>query len=115
MSEGATVPLPPPQNPEYLRGSLPRAPTIRLEFNKSRGKIVLSAAMQSEFKFDAGGHRCVAVRTDRHWGHGLDVNILGRDGHLLNVVTFACNPELPSFKTFQALSTEELVNSRPIN
>jgi hypothetical protein len=80
-----------------------------LEFNKSRGKIVLRAAMQSEFKFDAGGYRCVAVRSDRHWGHGLDVNILGRDGHLLNVVTFACNPELPSFKTFQALSTQELV------
>jgi hypothetical protein len=48
--------------------------------------------MQSEFKFDAGRYRCVAVRSDRPWGHGLNVDIRSDEGQLLNVIHFSCHP-----------------------
>jgi hypothetical protein len=65
--------------------------------------------MQSQFTFDAGGYRCVAVRSDVPWGHGLKVNIHSHDGLLLNVVKFACHPEFPSFEILQAMNTQQLV------
>jgi hypothetical protein len=65
--------------------------------------------MQSETTFEAGGYRCVAVRSDTPWGHGLKVNIHGYDGLLLNVITFACHPEFPSFEILQAMNTQQLV------
>ena len=65
--------------------------------------------MQDEFSFDAGGYRCVAVRSDRPWGHGLDVKLLDGTGNLLNAVSFACHPEFPDFEILQTMSSEQLV------
>ena len=65
--------------------------------------------MQNEIAFDAGGYRCVAVRSDHSWGHGLKVNVHNNDGLLLNVVTFACHPEFPAFEILQAMNTQQLV------
>jgi hypothetical protein len=65
--------------------------------------------MQTEFTFKAGGHRCVAVRSDRPWGHGLKVNIFGDRDRLLNVVTFCSHPEFPGHDILQAMNTEQLV------
>jgi hypothetical protein len=65
--------------------------------------------MQSEFTFEASGYRCVAVRSDRPWGHGLKVNIFCDQGRLLNVISFACHPEFPEYEILQAKNTEQLV------
>ena len=65
--------------------------------------------MPSEFAFDAGGYRCVGVRSDHAWGHGLKVNIFCEEGRPLNVITFACHPEFPDYETLQAMDTEQLV------
>jgi hypothetical protein len=65
--------------------------------------------MQNESAFEAGGYRCVAVRSDHSWGHGLKVNVHNHDGLLLNVITFACHPEFPSFEILQAMNTQQLV------
>jgi hypothetical protein len=65
--------------------------------------------MQNEITFEAGGYRCVAVRSDRSWGHGLKVNVHSNDGLLLKVVTFACHPEFSSFEILQAMNTQHLV------
>ncbi|MBR1145714.1 hypothetical protein [Bradyrhizobium sp. AUGA SZCCT0431] len=65
--------------------------------------------MQDEFKFDAGGYRCVAVRSDRPWGHGLDVKLFDGEGDLLNAISFVCHPEFPAFGILQTMNTEQLV------
>lgn len=65
--------------------------------------------MQDEFGFDAGGYRCMAVRSDRPWGHGLDVNLFDSEGSLVNAVSFAGHPEFPAFEILQAMNTEQLV------
>jgi hypothetical protein len=65
--------------------------------------------VSSEFAFDAGGYRCVGVRSDHAWGHGLKVNIFCEEGRLLNVIGFACHPEFPDYESLQAMDTEQLV------
>jgi hypothetical protein len=67
--------------------------------------------MENEFTFVAGQYRCVAVRCDRAWGHGLRVSIHdGHSGHLLNTVQFACHPEFAGYDQLQAMSTEQLIS-----
>ncbi len=65
--------------------------------------------MPDEFTFEAGGRRCIAVRSDRAWGNGLKVNIVGDEDQVVNVITFACYPELPGYEILQAMNTEQLV------
>jgi hypothetical protein len=65
--------------------------------------------MQSEFTFESGGHRGVAVRSDRPWGHGLKVNIFCEEGRLLNVIFFCCHPEFAAFDILQTMSTGQLI------
>jgi hypothetical protein len=66
--------------------------------------------MQSEFSYTVGGtsRRCRFARSDRHWGHAIDVQILGEDGEPLNRVVFACHPEYPAYDELQEKSTTEL-------
>jgi hypothetical protein len=65
--------------------------------------------MEREFTFESAGYRCVAIRSDRSWGHGLDVKIVGDDDQVLNTIYFSCHPEFPSHDILQAMSTEQLV------
>ena len=51
----------------------------------------------------------MSVRSDRPWGHGLKVNIFCDQGHILNVISFACHPEYPEYENLQAKTTEQLV------
>jgi hypothetical protein len=84
-------------------------PAFSLEISQSRVKITGVTSMQSEIPFEAGRYRCIAVRSDTLWGHGLKVSIHSSDGLLLNVVTFRCHPEFPSFEILQAMNTQQLI------
>jgi hypothetical protein len=70
------------------------------------------SAERHEFSFVsvAGvARRCVGVRSDAPWGHGLSITIFDEAGVALNKVKFHCHPEFPDFEACQARSTEQLV------
>ena len=52
----------------------------------------------------------MARRSDRYWGHALDVRLVGTDGAVRGQMVFACHPEFPGFDECQAMGTEELVD-----
>src|SRR5262245_57980750 len=54
-------------------------------------------------------HRVRAHRSDRPWGHAVDVELFSSDGTRLNMLSFACHPEFDRYDEFQAKSTDELV------
>jgi len=67
--------------------------------------------MKDQINFVAGPYRCVAVRCDRPWGHGLRVSVHnGRNHDLLNTVRFACHPEFAGYDQLQTMSTEQLIS-----
>lgn len=54
-------------------------------------------------------HKIRAVRTDKFFGHAIDVQVLTADGVLLDKMFFACHPEYDEYDRFQSMSTEELL------
>jgi|HubBroStandDraft_1064217.scaffolds.fasta_scaffold09575_4 hypothetical protein len=68
--------------------------------------------MQHEFTFDTNdiSYRCIAKRSDRHWGHALEVGIFDHSGRLVNCIVFCCHPEQADFNLCQDKSTEQLLD-----
>jgi hypothetical protein len=67
--------------------------------------------MEDQINFVAGRYRCVAVRCDRPWGHGLQLSVYdGRNDDRLNTIQFACHPEFAGYDQLQELSTEQLIS-----
>jgi hypothetical protein len=66
--------------------------------------------MENQFCFVAGPYHCVATRSDRPWGHALDMSVFDAvSGDFLNTLAFACHPEFAGYEELQAMSTEQLV------
>ncbi len=66
--------------------------------------------MEDQAHFVAGKYRCIAVRSDRPWGHGLQASVYDtRTSDLLNTIQFGCHPEFADFHQLQAMTTEQLI------
>ncbi len=65
---------------------------------------------EDKLSFVAGPYRCDGIRSDRPWGHALEISVHdAASGDLLNTVVFACHPELPGYAALQAMSTDQLI------
>jgi hypothetical protein len=67
-------------------------------------------ALEHEFSYPTKeiSYRCIAVRDDQAWGHGLRV-ILFDQNNKVDVIKFVRHPNYADFETFQQMSTAELI------
>jgi hypothetical protein len=51
----------------------------------------------------------LAKRSDRPWGHAIEVEVHEADATICGTILYACHPEFRNFDEFQALSTDALI------
>ena len=51
----------------------------------------------------------LAKRSDRPWGHAIEVEVQKDGGTVCGTIFYACHPEFRDFDEFQGLSTDALI------
>jgi hypothetical protein len=69
----------------------------------------VATRMPDEYEFVGRTYRCIAIRRDLYWGHGLKITRHDDAGAVLDILYAVCHPEWDDFDEMQALSTSELV------
>ncbi|MGM9485435.1 hypothetical protein ACS5PN_29880 [Roseateles sp. NT4] len=72
----------------------------------------MSAPLPTELSIQVDGYPLTATlkRSDRPWGHAIDVHLIDADGCVRGSIVFGCHPEFREFAKFQAMSTEALMD-----
>ncbi len=51
----------------------------------------------------------LAKRSDRPWGHAIEIEVREADATICGTISYVCHPEFRDFEEFQALSTDALI------